>query len=127
VTDEPSIEYLELSNVNRGIVAMTVRGTLSAEDVAGAVVRMQEAIARAKRLRVYYDISQYKGLELAALWEKLKASSLIAGLERVAVVGDKSWAEWWAKVVDPLTPFEIRHFSADRAADACAWIEDGLP
>lgn len=124
---QPSIEYVSPSNVNVGIVALKLHGKLVTDDAAGAIVRMQEAISRAGRLRVFFDIAEYDGFELGALWEKLKAAgSLFAGLERVAVIGDQRWAEWWSRLADPITPFVIRHFSVEHAEDARAWITEGL-
>ncbi len=124
---KPSIEYVFPSNVNLGIVAMKLRGKLATDDASRSIVRMQEAISRAGRLRIYFDISEYSGFELGAVWEKLKAAaSTFSALERVAVLGDQRWAEWWSRLADPITPFVIRHFPVERAEDAVRWISEGL-
>ena len=123
MTASTSIEYVEPSDINAGIVALRLLGKITVDDLARALVRMEEALERTGRLRLFFDISAYDGLEFAALWEKLKRGGpLLSGLERVAVVGDQRWAEWWSRVVDPLTPFVIRHFDGDERDDAARWI-----
>ncbi len=123
----PSIEYVFPSNVNLGIVAMKLRGKLATDDASRSIVRMQEAISRAGRLRLYFDIADYSGFELRALWEQLKAAaSTFTALERVAVLGDQRWAQLWSRFMDPITPFEIRHFASEASDEATRWINEGL-
>ena len=62
--------------------------------------------------------------DLHALWDDIKfGASHYTSIERIALVGDKKWEEWMAKVCKPFTMAKVKYFDAENIADARRWIE----
>jgi SpoIIAA-like len=46
-------------------------------------------------------------------------------ITRLAIVGDKAWEEWLAKLAAPFYAHEARFFHSDAVDDGWTWIEGG--
>ena len=44
--------------------------------------------------------------------------------ERMAIVGDAAWMGLYAKIVDPITKPDIKHFTLDQRDETIAWIRE---
>ena len=61
----------------------------------------------------------------ALVMDKLKRlGTILTTMERMAIVGDSSWMDVYAKIVDPITRFNVRHFTLEQKEEARAWIQD---
>jgi hypothetical protein len=45
-------------------------------------------------------------------------------MERIALVGEKKWEEWMAKVCKPFTMAKVRYFDASEIDAAWAWVRE---
>ncbi len=68
----------------------------------------------------------FSGWDLAGLWRKMKFDAkhqLRFG--RIAIIGNKAWEEWGAKLTNPFFPStEIRFFETTELSDAEAWARN---
>jgi len=63
--------------------------------------------------------------DLHALWDDIKfATTHCTKIERIALVGDKKWEQWMAKVCKPFTMAKLRYFDAAAAAPARVWLTE---
>lgn len=44
---------------------------------------------------------------------------------RVAMVGEKTWQEWAAKLISPVKKNSVRYFDLAQRAQAIAWVKEG--
>src|SRR5580704_6658641 len=100
-------------------------GKLHDEDYKTFVPLVDKAFAAQGKLRMLALFHDFHGWDLHALWDDIKFSTThCTKIERIALVGDKKWEEWMAKVCKPFTMAKIKYFQASEITAAWAWIEE---
>lgn len=120
---ESGMHFIESPQPNDRVVAFKVDGELTTEDMKTLIDRFQSIVDRDERVLLYLDMQGYEGWEFGAATEKLKHIGMLwKAFDKYAIVGDTRWMEIWVKIVDPLTPQQIKHFTPDEVDDAWAWL-----
>ncbi len=118
-----SMSFIESPQANDRVVAAKIDGRLTAEDMEALVRRLQPVVDRGEKALLNVEREKYEGYDLGAIAEKLKNIGMLCkALDKYAVVGDKRWMKIWIKIVDPLSPQQIRHFYPDNTDEAWAWL-----
>jgi hypothetical protein len=106
------------------VLWVKVNDTLTKEEYADLVPNWEQMIATYGKLRLLFQMeSGFKGWHPAAAWEELKFSlSHRNELERVALVGDKKWEEWVAKLGALLVSSQVRFFETADLDEAQRWL-----
>ena len=107
----------------RDVVLLRSSGKLTDEDYAELIPRLENLIAEEGRICLYVEIHDFHGWEPHAAWEDFKFG-LKHGhdLKRLALVGDKQWEAWMAKIARPFTRGEVRYFDITERDEALRWI-----
>jgi hypothetical protein len=73
--------------------------------------------------RLYFEMSDFNGWEVATFVENA-VFDIIHGRQygKVAMVGDKPWQEWAAKLASPVKKEGIRYFNLSEKENALRWI-----
>jgi hypothetical protein len=109
------------------VLAFKMSGKLHDEDYKKFVPLIDAAIAEQGKVRLLAVFEDFHGWDLHALWDDIKFSTThCTKIERIALVGDRKWEAWMAKVCKPFTMAKIEYFDVSRLADAQAWIKEGL-
>ncbi len=120
------MHFIEPPQPSDRVVAAEIDGQLTTDDMKAVVARLQPIIDRGEKAFLYIDMQKYEGFEFGVVSEKLKHIGMLwRAFDKYATVGTKRWMEIWVKIVDPLTPQQIRHFSPDETHEASAWLLDG--
>ncbi len=120
---EAGIKFIEAPQPNDRVVAVKVEGELTAEDMKAMIERFQVIVDRGEKALLFIDMQGYDGWEFGVATEKLKHIGMLWKVfDRYAIVGDRRWMEIWVRIVDPLTPQQIRHFSPDKTDEAWTWL-----
>ena len=107
-------------------VGFKMSGRLHDEDYKKFVPLVDAEIARDGKINVLAQFQEFHGWDLHALWDDIKfATTHCTKVERIAMVGEKAWEEWMAKVCKPFTMARIQYFDVSRLADAWTWIKEG--
>ncbi len=116
--------FLDFDDEAAGILAYSVDGgEISEADAAPIWQRFEAAKAAGKKIRIYAEMSAIPSVSGGLIVEKFKhLGSILTSLERMAVVGDAGWMGIYAKIVDPITKFDVRHFTLEQRAEAIAWL-----
>jgi hypothetical protein len=105
------------------VVTITASGKLTRADYDRSLPALEALLDDLGKLRFYIVLENVTGFELGALWEDLKFDLKYRDrFGRMAIVGDRKWEEWAARLSRPFFSEEVRFFYADRAAEARAWI-----
>jgi hypothetical protein len=84
-----------------------------------------DAAAGTGKVRVFAQFHDFQGWDMHALWDDIKfATTYCKTIERVALVGDKAWEKWMAKVCAPFTMAKIKYYDASEADAAWAWLQE---
>jgi hypothetical protein len=98
-------------------------GKLTHEDYQRFGPEFDRLAAEHGKLRVLFDLSGLDGWEAEAMWDDLKLGiKHHADLERLAVVGDRTWEKWMSVLWRPFTSGEMRYFDKAQLEAARAWL-----
>ena len=123
---ESAFHLLDIDDAEAGILAYAIgKGEMSAEDVAPIWKRFDDAKASGRKVRIYCEYEAAPSFTGRMVFDKIKRlGTIFSTLERMAIVGDKSWMAIYEKVVDPITKADIRHFTTDQREQAIAWVRE---
>jgi hypothetical protein len=107
------------------VLGFRMSGRLHDEDYKTFVPAVDEAIAAQGKVRMLAEFHDFQGWDLKALWDDIKFSTThCTKIERIAMVGEKKWQEWMAKVCKPFTMAKIEYFDASQTDRAWAWLQE---
>ena len=114
------------STDNQNVLAFKMSGKLHDEDYKKFVPLVDNAIAKDGKVRILAQFHDFHGWDMHALWDDIKFSTThCTKIERIALVGDRKWEAWMAKVCKPFTMAKIEYFDVSRINDAWAWVKEG--
>jgi hypothetical protein len=98
-------------------------GKLHDEDYQTFVPLIDAAAAKHGKIRLLAQFHDFHGWDAHALWDDIKFSTThCTKIERIALVGEKKWEQWMAKVCKPFTMAKIKYFDAAEIDSAWAWL-----
>ena len=107
------------------VLAFKMSGKLHDEDYKTFVPVVEAAVAAQGKVRLLAKFEDFHGWDMHALWDDIKfATKHCADIERIALVGDRKWEEWMAKVCKPFTMAKLRYFDAAEIEAAKAWLAE---
>lgn len=116
------IEQLPQSTAN--MLGFKMSGKLHDADYKTFVPIVEAAIKAQGKVRLLARFEDFHGWDLHALWDDTKfATEHCKDVERVALVGDKKWEEWMAKVCKPFTLAKLKYFDAHEIEAAWQWVK----
>lgn len=114
-----------LKSPSEKILAFKMSGKLHDEDYKKFVPAVDAAIAKDGKVRVLAQFHDFHGWDAHALWDDIKFSTThCTKIERIALVGEKKWEQWMAKVCKPFTMAKIEYFDAAKIEDAWKWLQE---
>src|SRR5262249_54353607 len=119
----PVIE--QLTSDSDKVVGFRMSGKLHDEDYKTFVPIIDAAVAKEGKIRLLAQFHDFHGWDLHALWDDIKfATTHCTAMERIALVGDRKWEEWMAKVCKPFTMAKLKYFDAAQIDAAWAWLRE---
>jgi hypothetical protein len=115
-----------------GVLGFRATGKITADEYRELMKPIYAALERGEKLNIYFELAEdFHGLDLAALWDDLKAAGSVglkhrSSWQRMAVVTDKDWIRHGAAVAGWLAPGELRLFDPDERPAAKAWVAEAL-
>lgn len=107
------------------IVAVACEGHVTRADYEKVLIpRVNEALARHGKVRLYYEIGPaFSGIEAGAVWEDTKLGlEHLSRWEKMALVTDVQWIHLAVGAFRFLMPGRLRVFETSQAEEARAWI-----
>jgi hypothetical protein len=109
------------------VLAVTFHDKITRQDYHAFVPAVNRAVRKHRKVRLLIEMADVHGWSVGALWEELKLDlKHFDHVERLALVGDQKWESGLAAYSRMLGTAVIRHFDADHAAEARAWVREGL-
>jgi len=115
----------QLSDVPPKTLGFKLSGKLHDEDYKTFVPAVDKAIAEQGKVRMLAVFHDFHGWDAKALWDDIKFSTThCTKIERIALVGERSWEKGMAAVCKPFTMAKIQYFDAADIAKAKAWLSE---
>lgn len=106
-------------------ITFRIVGKLTHEDYAAITPLIDAALTSVDdpKANVLIDATEFEGWALRAAWDDFKLG-LKHGSDfyKIAIVGDKRWQQWAAKIGNWFISGEAKHF--DNFPDALSWLND---
>jgi len=107
------------------ILGFKMTGKLHDEDYKQFVPAVEAVIQTQGKVRLLAQFEDFHGWDLHAMWDDTKfATKHCAHVERVALVGDKKWEQWMAKVCKPFTLAKLEYFDVNDIDAAWKWLAE---
>jgi SpoIIAA-like len=107
------------------VLGFKMTGKLHDEDYKHFVPAVEAAVKTHGKVRLLAQFEDFHGWDLHALWDDIKFSTQhCADIERVALVGERKWEEWMAKVCKPFTLAKVKYFDRSEIDAAWKWLLD---
>ncbi len=107
------------------VLGFKLSGKLHDEDYQHFVPALEAAIQKHGKIRMLAHFEDFHGWDLHALWDDTKFSTKhCTDIERLALVGDRSWEKWMAVVCKPFTMAKIEYFDVADIDRAWAWLAE---
>ena len=115
----------QIDRANGEILGFKMSSKLHDENYQKFVPVVEAAIKAHGKVRLLAEFVDFHGWDLHALWDDTKfATKHCADVERIALVGDKTWEKWMAAVCRPFTMARIRYFNIPDIDSAWKWLEE---
>jgi hypothetical protein len=107
------------------VLGFKMSGKLHDEDYKIFVPLVDNAIAAHGKVRMLALFHDFHGWDIPAMWDDIKfATTHCTKIERIALVGDKTWEKWMTLVCKPFTLAKIKYFDVSQMAAAEQWIAE---
>lgn len=117
------IEQLQVDSPK--VLGFKMSGKLHDADYKSFVPLVDAAIAKDGKVRLLAQFHDFHGWDLHALWDDIKFSTThCTKIERIAMVGDKTWEKWMATVCKPFTMAKIKYFDVGQVDAAKKWLAE---
>jgi SpoIIAA-like len=124
--DEINAMIEQLPTGSDQFLSFRLSGLLHHDDYKAFVPVIDAAIAQEGRVRLLAQFEDFRGWDAHALWDDIKFSTThCTKMERIALVGDRRWEAFMAKVCKPFTIAWIKYFNSSEIEAARAWIAEG--
>gem|GEM_PF-329656 len=126
----PSIyEYATMIEMIGGLPAHTIgfklSGKLHDEDYKTFVPLVDAELASGGKVNLLAQFQDFHGWDAHALWDDIKfATTHCNSINRIAIVGDKTWEKWMAMFCKPFTLAKVHYFDATEIEAAKAWLAE---
>ncbi len=115
-----------LPETHENVLAVRVSKELSVADFDGYRNLLRDMMQRYEEVHLYYEMVDANWVQPVAAIEN-GLFDVIHGLDygRVAMVGEKKWQEWAAKLMSPVKKKGIRYYDLSERDQALQWVLEG--
>jgi len=107
------------------VIGFVLTGKLHDEDYKTFVPQVESVLDREGKARLLALFHEFHGWDLHAVWDDMKfGAKHYSDIERIALVGDRKWEEWMAKICKPFTKAAVKYFDVGDIEQAWAWLHD---
>jgi hypothetical protein len=115
----------KLASDSENVVGFKLSGKLHDEDYKTMVPEFDAAIEKAGKIRILAWFHDFEGWDMHAVWDDTKfATTHCSKIERIAMVGEKSWEKWMAMFCKPFTLAKVKYFDVADVEEAWKFLNE---
>jgi hypothetical protein len=120
----------EIGDLPEGVLGFRASGKISRDEYHALMEPINTLLERGGPVDLLFVADdEFGGLELAALWEDMKAAGSIglkhrSAWRRMALVTNKEWIRYGAAGFSWIAPGELRVYGLDDTAAATSWLAE---
>ncbi len=118
--------YEKMKESSGNVVGFRLSGKLTDADYKAMGPEFENAIGKYGKIRILWLLEEFKGWEAKAVWDDYEYWRKYGkNFEQVAIVGNKRWEDWMAKLAKLFMKGEVKYFDESQLEDALAWVRKG--
>jgi hypothetical protein len=118
-----AVEVVENSETRT--IEVRASGKLTADDYQLFEPGVVQLIRNSGKIKILFVMCDFHGWDVEGVWEDLKfATTHFRDIEKIAMVGEKTWEHWMAAICEPFTLSSVRYFDAGDDNAARAWLAE---
>jgi hypothetical protein len=107
------------------VLEVDLHGKLSRSDYERFIPEIETMILKHGKIRILVTMHDFEGWDASALWQDLKWNAKhFRDIERMAIVGEKTWHRWMTGFSQPFTTAQVRYFTLDQLSLAREWLSE---
>jgi len=109
--------------IHGNVLEVDLHGKLSRADYERFIPETEELIHKYGKIRVLVTMHDFEGWDANAIWEDIKWNARhFSQIERLAIVGQKTWHRLMTGFARPFTSTHVRYFTPEQLSEARAWL-----
>jgi len=118
------IETMETGSAK--VVGLKLCGKLHGADYKQFEPTMETILTAERKVRLFIHLEDFHGCDLHAVWDHLTFSLRhYSNFERIAMLGDRKWERWSARLCKPFTRAKMKYFDRSEVDAAWNWLQEG--
>jgi len=114
--------------VHGKVMEVDLPGKLDREDNCRFVQEIEKMIREQGKTRILVTMHGFRGWKADALREDIQWDTQhFRHIDRMAIVGEKTWHKWMTGFYKPFTAAVVRYFTPDQIDAARAWLLEEKP
>lgn len=110
--------------LEHNIIYTIAEEKLTNEDYDRLIPILEEKIRSYGTIRWYFEMREFEGWSLSALWQDLKFDFRNKNnMERIAMVGNKDWEKQITLLMKPFKGATVEYFETSDREEAKNWIQ----
>jgi SpoIIAA-like len=107
------------------VVGYKAIGTITASDYKKLEPEVKSFVEKEGNIRMLFDLSDFKWEKLEAWLPDLKfGHEFHKKIEKIAIVGDKTWEKWMTHLAKPFYARDAKFFPSADIDKAWAWLRE---
>ncbi len=107
------------------IAGYRLSGSVTSDQIDRASDELAELTYRRGSARLVLEIADDVDIEAETLWQQLRTDRDDIVLDRVAIIGSRSWHRTLTGLAGAAADIDIHHYPSDEQHVAWDWIRDG--
>jgi hypothetical protein len=115
----------KLAESSGNVVGYKAIGTITASDYLKLEPEVKTLVEKEGNIRMLIDLSDFKWEKMEAWLQDLKfGSEFHHEIQKMAVVGDKTWEKWMTHLARPFLARDAKFFHTVDIDKAWAWLRE---
>ncbi|MDD2835184.1 MAG: STAS/SEC14 domain-containing protein [Methanothrix sp.] len=117
--------FEKLSGSSGNVVGYKAIGTITASDYLKMEPDVKALVEKEGNIRLLIDLSEFKWEKMEAWLQDLKfGSEFRHEIQKIAIVGDKTWEKWMTYLARPFYARDAKFFHIADIDKAWAWLRE---
>ncbi len=115
----------KLADSSGNVVGYKAIGTITAADYHKLEPEVKSLVKKEGSIRMLIDLSEFKWEKMEAWLQDLKfGSEFRHEIQKMAIVGDKSWEKWMTHLAKPFYARDAKFFHSADIDKAWTWLRE---
>lgn len=107
------------------VIGYRAIGTITSSDYLKLEPEVRELVKGEGNIRILIDLSEFKWEKMEAWLRDLKfGSEFRHEIQKMAIVGDKTWEKWMTYLAKPFYARDAKFFHSSEIDKAWAWLRE---